>query len=805
METTTLDPKTRPHGAATAHRPFRTVTVLGAGTMGAQIAAHCANAGLTVNLLDIAPRDEAQPRNAVVEAAFQRATKLKPDPFFTDAAKKRIRLGNFDEHFDRVGEADWVIEAVVERMDIKRQVMARVEEVARPDAVISTNTSGLPIAQIAEGRSEAFRRRFMGTHFFNPPRYLKLLEVIPTPDTDPALVERVAHFGRVHLGKGIVIAKDSPYFIGNRIGIYALMVALRHFTEGDYTIEEIDTLTGELVGHPKSATFRTADVVGLDVMKDVIENLYAAVPHDEDREVFRVPEVLVKLVEQGALGAKTGAGFYRKEGKVIKSINPATGQYEEPRPINLEGLDAIKQAGGLADRLRALWQDEGRAGAFFRDTTLRLLSYSARRIPEVTESPADVDRALKWGFGWQMGPFEMWDVLGFEAVVEALREAGLPVAAWVEAMPAHGATTFYRRANGMPQVYVPAEEAYVDDPPPADEISLAAIKTDERRVLWKNPDAALLDLGEGVALYEFRSKANALGQFVMEGLMEAIERVENDPDLRGMVIANEGKNFSVGANLGEVAMAVMSGQMDTVEQAVRGFQQAVQRVRYAAKPVVVAPHQMTLGGACELVMACPNPVVAAETYIGLVELGAGLIPAGTGTMRLAAQAAALAPNGFPNEIQAYLQKYFEQVAMAKVATSARQGQEMGYVASHAPVVMNAERRFFVARQEVIRLSEQGYLPPPPLTHITVLGRPAAAALEVGAYQFLQGRFISAYDFHLAKKLIYVLTGGDLTGPAEVHEDYLLDLEREAFMSLLGEPKTQERIMHLLQHNKPLRN
>ncbi len=804
MEAQTLDPLTLERTAGWTLRPFRTVTVLGAGTMGAQIAAHCANAGLQVRLLDIAP-EEGDDKNAIVKAAFKRATKLKPNPFFTTAARKRIKLGNFDEHFDWVGEADWVIEAVVERMDIKRQVMARIEEAAREDAVISTNTSGLPIHEIAEGRSEAFRRRFMGTHFFNPPRYLKLLEVIPTPDTDPALVARVTHFGRVHLGKGIVIAKDSPYFIGNRIGIYAMLLALRHFTEGDYTIEEIDTLTGTLVGHPKSATFRTADVVGLDVMLHVIKNLYEAVPNDESREVFRVPPILETLVAKGALGAKTKAGFYKKEGKVIKSINPETGEYEDPKPLKLGDLDAIRGAGGLVKRLRALWADEGRAGAFFRETTLELLAYSARRIPEITESPADVDRAIRWGFGWRMGPFETWDALGFETVLEAMEEKGLALPGWIGAMRGDGAKSFYRSENGVTQVYIPSRRAYVEDPKPDDEISLAAIRTDEKKVLWTNPDAALLDLGDGVALYEFRSKSNALGQFVMEGLVEVIERVENDPNLRGLVVANEGKNFSVGANLGEVAMAVASGQFDMLNEAIAGFQRAIQRVRYATKPVVVAPHHMTLGGACEMTLACPNPVVAAETYIGLVELGAGLIPAGTGTMRMAAKASALAPNGFPSEIQAYLQKYFEQMAMAKVATSAREGQEMGYVADHAQVVMNADRRFFVAKQEVIRRSEEGYLPPPVLTHIKVLGRPAAAAMEVGAYQFLQGKYISEYDFFLAKKLAHVLTGGDLTGPQEVHEDYLLDLEREAFLSLLGEPKTQERIMHLLQHNKPLRN
>ncbi len=803
METTTFALQTLSRLQPWRFRPFRKAAVLGAGTMGAQIAAHLANAGLEVLLLDIAPPEG--PKNAIVEQQFRKALALKPDPFFDEQAQQRVKLGNFEEHFDRIGEADWIIEAVVERLEVKQQVMARVEGVAREDAVISTNTSGLPIREIAEGRSAAFRRRFLGTHFFNPPRYLKLLELIPTADTDPEVLARVAHFARFYLGKGIVVAHDVPYFIANRIGVYGMMRVMRPFLEGQYTIEEIDALTGPLVGRPKSATFRTADLVGLDVMLDVARNLYEKVTEDESREAFKPPALLETLVKQGALGQKAGAGFYKKEGSEIKSINPATGQYESARPLNLGDLDRFKAIADLRTRLRALYEDQGRVGMFFRTTTLDLLAYAARRIPEITENPADVDRAMRWGFGWELGPFEIWDALGFEQVVEDCHSMRLALPEWVMAMVKQGALAFYKQENGRVLVYHPTEVRYEEDPVPPDELRLTVIKADAQRTLWKNAEAALLDLGDGVALYEFRSKANALGQWVMQGLLEVIERVENDPNLRGLVIGNEGRHFSVGANLGEVAMAIAQQEFKLLETYLEQFQEVIQRVHYAAKPVVVCVHQRALGGGCEMVMACPNPVAAAESYLGLVELGVGLIPAGTGTTRLTIKAAEQAPNGHPSEILPWIRKYFETVAMAQVATSARQAQAMGFLPAHACIVMHEDRRFHVAKQEVIRLSEQGYRPPAKPTRVKVLGEPGYAALMVGVDQYRKGGFITEYDQYLASKLAYVMTGGNLTHPQEVSEDYLLALEREVFLHLLGQPKTQERILHLLQTNKPLRN
>ncbi len=783
------------------YRPFRTAAVLGAGVMGAQIAAHLANIGLQVHLLDIAA--EGPNKNAIVEKNFKRAQKLKPSPLFTEKVVRRIKLGNFDEHFDRVGEVDWIIEAVIERLDIKQQVMARVEEVAREDAVISTNTSGLPLHRIAEGRSESFRQRFLGTHFFNPPRYLKLLEIIPLPDTRRDVLERVVWFGRLHLGKGIVIAKDTPNFIANRIGVYAMMLAMQAVLRGEYTIEEIDALTGPLIGHPKSATFRTADLVGLDTLIHVAENLYENVPHDESRDVFKVPEVLKKMVEKGLLGAKSGAGFYKKVDGKIYSINLETLEYEPPEPINLERLERYQQIEDLRERFKALYEDKGRIGKFIRWHTLNTLGYSARRIPEITERPADIDRAMQWGFGWKLGPFETWDVLGFDRVIQDAEAEQVVIPDWVLEMPRMDARSFYRGEGPTRESFVYGK-GYQPDAPPPDEISLAYIKKDPERTLWENPETGILDMGDGVLLLEFRSKANAIGRMVIEGMNQAIDMVE-EGDYRGLIIGNEGDHFSVGANLLEVAMAAQQGAFDQIEQMVHAFQKVCQRIYYAAKPVVVAVHQRALGGGCEVTMASPYPVAAAESYIGLVELGVGLIPAGGGCMRMSARAHERAPTEHPSHVAPYLRNAFETIAMARVALSAREAQELGFLPDHAPVVMNDARRFFVAKQEVIRLFEQGYAPPPYRNAILVLGATARAQFEAGVYNLYQGRFISEYDRYLASRLAYVLTGGDITAPSFVTEDYLLDLEREVFMSLLGEQKTQERIMHMLMHRKPLRN
>lgn len=775
--------------------PLRRAAVIGAGTMGTQIAAHLANAGVEVLLLDLASKD-ADPRS-LVKKRLKDASRLKPNPFFTKATMQRIRCGTIEDDLVKIAEVEWVIEAVTERVDIKQALLEKIETHTGPAAIVSTNTSGIPIRILAKGRSPEFRQRFLGTHFFNPPRYLRLLELIPHPDTDPQVVDRITWYSRVHLGKTVVPANDVPYFVANRIGIYGIMGAMEQFVRGDYTIEEIDTLTGPLAGRPKSATFRTADLVGLDVMQLVCANLYESVPHDESRERFLVPAVLKTLVHQGALGAKTKAGFYRKEGRTIQSLHLGSMQYEDPAELNLGDLRRIKSAGPLPLRLSALFKDEERAGAFFRSTMLDLMAYAARRIGEVTGSPACVDQAICSGFGWEMGPFETWDAIGFDVVREAMLKEGLNLPQWVLDMPDHA--SFYRDRS----VYIPVKKEYEAQPVPASEKSLAIIKAESAGDLWSNEESGLVDLGDGVALFEFRSKACTLGANVIGGLLEAIDHIEHSPDLYGLVIGNEGTHFSVGANLAEMAAALQSGKFEMIDRYIARFQSAMQRVHYARKPVVAAAHQRALGGGCELIMSSPHPVAAAETYAGLVELGVGLIPAGTGSMRLAAKASN-ENHGHDSNLLPDVMRYFEAVAKATVSTSAEEARELGFLPDHACIVMNSARRFHAAKHEVLRLSAQGYRPPVP-QKIRVLGRPGAAALNTAVYQLHQGRFISDYDLHLAKQLAYVFTGGDLSGASDVSESYLLDLEREVFLGLLGQPKTQERIAGLLKHNRPIRN
>ena len=772
------------------YKPFRTAAVLGAGVMGAQIAAHLANAGLKVFLLDL-PATEGK-RNSLVESLFKRATKLKPAPFFTDKIPSRIILGNLEDDFHRLSAVDLVIESVVEDLQVKRDLLARVETVVNEEAVISTNTSGLPIRELAQGRSESFRRRFLGIHFFNPPRYLKLLELIPTADTDSELLERVQEFARVHLGKGIVVAKDTPYFIGARSGMYANMLNIhKGLTERDYTIEEIDFLTGTLIGFPKSATFRTSDVVGLDIFVRTFDNLYDKVPDDESREIFRVPDLIRQLVEKGALGAKTKCGFYKKEGKQILSINPHTLEYEPPKPMNLgEEIEGIAKIKDLPTRLRALYNEQGRAGAFFRKFFLETLGYCTRRIPEIANSPLEIDRGLRWGWAWTLGPFQMWDAVGFATVLADMKVAGVRIPEWVEKMQQSGASSFYR---GLEECYHP-RKGYVPILKADDEISLAALKSEPKNTLWENAEAALLDLGDGVALYEFRSHGNVLSIKVIEGLFEVIDLIEKG-DFCGLVIGNEGKNFSVGANLREPDPNTLQSK----------FQKLVQRIHYASKPIVAALDGKVLGGGCELAMAAHQVVAAAESYVGLVELGVGLIPGGGGLMRMAAWAAERTVHQTFREIMPFVQYAFENIAKARVSNSAIEARELGYLTTQARIVLNSDRRFYVAKEEVLRLADEGFVPLPILNKISVVGSKGRAKLQNYAYQFLEGHFISDYDYHLAKCVAHVLTGGELSGLAQVDEDYLLKLERETFGDLLGEQKTQERIEHMLTTKKPLRN
>ena len=782
--------------------PFKTAAVLGAGIMGTQIAAHLANAGLEVLLLDLAAPGDS--KNAIVAGALKKAAQISPPIFFQKDIVHRITLGNYDDDFDKLTQVDWVIEAVVERLDIKQQLMQRLEQVVGPDTVISTNTSGLPIHKIATGRSLEFRQQFLGSHFFNPPRYLKLLELIPTDDTRPEVLQRLAWFGRRYLGKGIVIARDTPNFIGNRIGLYATFLGINAVVKDGYSIEDVDRLTGPLVGRPKSATFRTADLVGLDTLSHVTRNLYQAIPDDEQREVFKVPPLMRKLVETGSHGAKAGQGFYKKVKANILSINPKTLGYEPPRPSQLENLEAVAQLPTVAERVRALYELPGKGGDFFRASTLALLNYSACRLPEIADSPAAIDRAMRWGFGWRLGPFELWDTLGFHRVLYDMEGRGLPIPAWVSAIASTGEGHFYRSRHGVPSRFELADSVLGPD----GQRNLTQLEHSQPLIsfqqgpIWESSAAALWDMGDGIGLYEFRSKGNTLSTDVVDGLGQALDLIGHDERYRGLVIGNGSDHFCGGANLVEMATAAQTQNWQLIADLLVKFQQLLQRIRYFHKPVVAAVQGRALGGGCELVMACPHVVAAAESYIGLVELSVGLIPGAGGSTAMARWAAARA--GSDRNLQPWLEQAFKAVATATVAGSAYEAIELGFLSPCTHVVMNGDQRLDIARQDALWLANTGYRAPA-RDRFWVLGQAGRGSLDHMAYTLVQGGYASDYDRFLAGQLAYVLTGGDLTGPARVSEDYLLQLERRVFLPLLQQPLTQERIRHLLTHKKPLRN
>ena len=787
-------------------KPFDTVAVLGAGVMGSQIAAHLANAGLQVHLLDM-PAKEGD-KNALVKAAFEKAKKQSPPIFFSDKSQYRVQLGNYDEHFHHLANVDWVIEAVIENLQIKQQLMARLEEMVKSDTVISSNTSGLPIHRIAAGRSDRFRRQFLGTHFFNPPRYLNLLEIIPTPETDAALLDRMVWFSQEHLGKGVVVAKDTPNFIANRIGLFATFVGMQALDRG-YSIEEIDTLTGLLVGRPKSATFRTADLVGLDTLQYVAKHLYEAIPNDEQREMFNVPPLLSQLVSAGALGAKSGGGFYKKEkGEILSArvISNALVVYEPAKPLDLEGLPIVANQPELTERLRLLYELPGRAGEFFRQTTWALLSYSACRLLEIADSPIDIDRAMRWGFGWTMGPFEMWDALGVRKVAEDIKAQGLPLPSWVEEMAIRD-YPFYRKEaldRSLEVKSAVAATAYQFVETSEKALSVADIKTTHPRPLWQNSESALLDMDDGIVLFEFRSKGNTLSNQVIKGLEVVLDKLET-ADYLGLVIGNDSDHFCGGANLVEMGQMAQTNDWQSIAHLISNFQQLLQRMHHFHKPIVAAVSGRSLGGGCELVMACPQVVAAAESYIGLVEMGVGLIPGAGGLMRMVERAADRAASDAPSHIQPFVTHAFQTIAMAKVSGSAEEAQQMGYLLPTARIVMNRDYLLYVAKEEALRLAYQGYRPLPKRRDIWVLGQPGRAVLEHMAYVLEQGGFASEYDRYLANRLAFVMTGGNLSAPTRVSADYLLRLERQNFVPLLKNLKTQARMEHLLKYKKPLRN
>ena len=790
------------------HR-VRRVAVLGAGTMGAAIAAHCANAGLEVDVLDIAPDEPDADRNDIVRAGFERMKNARPAALMSEVVADRISLGNFDDDFGRVGEADWVLEAIVEKLEPKRQLMERVESVAKEAAIISSNTSGIPLHRIAEGRSPGFRRRFLGTHFFNPPRYLKLLEIIPTADTDPDIVEFVRDFGERVLGKGGVIAKETPNFIGNRLGSFTGMQSASYALENGYEIEEVDAITGPLIGHPKTATFRLNDQVGLDIAVGVAENLYEAAPEDESREEFKPHPKLKEMLDKNLLGNKTGAGFYKRDkrdGKTVFDVlDLTTFEHHPPENPKIPIAQEAQKQGDLGARLRFLIgkADHDRHARFIRDTLLPYMAYASRRVPEISDTLEDVDRAMEWGFVHQTGPFRTWDLLGVRETVERLEAMDIEVAPWVKEMLDGGDESFYKNEGTRELVYSPVEKGYepVREDPMV--ISLERLR-EEGKEIARNHSASLLDLGDGVLCLEFHSRGNSIGEAVVEMGYMALEALERD-DVVGLVIGNEGRNFCVGANLFEVAQRAEQGAIGEIGERVEALQNLLMGFRFAPKPVVAAPRGQTLGGGLEVCLHSDRTVAAGETYMGLVEAGVGLIPAGGGTKELArrivSKPLSITPDATPLP---FVQKAFETIAMAKTSTSALEAKEMGFLEEDDRMVMNADHLLSAARREVYDLAD-GYVPPDRGKNVYAAGKTARAALEVAIKTVQWGRYASPYDGVIASHVARALTGGDISLPQWVSEYYLLGLEKEAFLDLLNNEKTHERIGYMLETGKPLRN
>ena len=794
---------------------IKKAAVLGAGVMGAQIAAHLANAGIPCLLLDIVPKEltpEEQAkkltlesravRNRIAQSGLDGAIKSKPAAFFSPEAASLVSVGNFEDDLAKLKDCDWVIEAIIENLQIKRSLYERVEPHLRPEAIISSNTSGIPIAALAEGRSDNFRRRFLGTHFFNPPRYLYLLEMITAPETDRDVSDFIAEFCERTLGKGVVYAKDTPNFIANRIGTFSMIDTIKVMLEGGYTTEEVDALTGPVIGHAKSASFRTLDIVGLDTFVHVANNLYEATPNDTKRETFRLPDVLQKMVENKKLGDKTKGGFFRKTGDEIQTLDLNTFQYRERQKPKFASLDAAKQMDRLEDRIRALVHAKDRAGEFLWRTTSETLLYSAERIPEIADNIVEVDNAMKWGFAHELGVFETWDVIGVEQSINRMREEGRAIPANIEKMLAAGAKSFYKTDNGTRQYFDFATGQYQPERQPAGVTILKSLK-DQNKVIKKNAGASLMDLGDGVACVEFHSKMNALGQDQIGMIQFALKEVEKN--FLGLVIGNQGENFSAGANIMMILLAAQEGEWDELALAVRQFQNTTMSLRYSPKPVVVAPHHLTLGGGCEMVLHSDRAVAAAETYIGLVEVGVGLIPGGGGTKEMAVRAYE-AVEDLPSLDQfEVLRRNFEMTAMGKVATSAVEARHWGIIRKQDHIVMNDRRVIEEAKQTVLTMAREGYIPPQPRQDVLALGEAALTKFKLGLHMMKRGGYVSDHDALIATKIATVMSGGNLTRPTRVSETYLLDLEREAFVSLCGTKATQERLAHMLKTGKPLRN
>jgi 3-hydroxyacyl-CoA dehydrogenase len=794
-------------------RRIKKIAIIGSGIMGSGIACHFANIGVDVLLLDIVPRElndaekakgltleDKVVRNRIVNDSLTASLKSKPSPIYHPSFASRITTGNLEDDISKVKDADWIMEVVVERLDIKKQVFEKLEKYRTPGTLITSNTSGIPIHFMSEGRSEDFQKHFCGTHFFNPARYLKLFEIIPGPKTSQEVLDFLNEYGEKFLGKTSVIAKDTPAFIGNRIGIFGIQSLFHQVKEMDLTVEEVDKLTGPVIGRPKSATFRTVDVVGLDTLVHVANGIYENCPNDEAHELFKLPDFINTMMENKWLGSKTGQGFYKKEGKDIKTLDLNTLQYREKKSARFATLELTKTVDKVIDRFPILISGKDKAGDFYRKNFAAMFEYVSNRVPEITDEFYKIDDAMKAGFGWEHGPFQIWDAIGVEKGIELMKAEGLEPNSWVSDMLASGNKSFYSIKDGATYFYnipnksqekIPGQDAF---------IILDNIR--KSKEVFKNSGVVIEDLGDGILNCEFQSKMNTIGGDVLAGLNKAVDLAEKD--FQGLVIGNQAANFSVGANIGMIFMMAAEQEYDELNMAIKYFQDTMMRMRYSSIPTVAAPHGMALGGGCELSMHSDMVVAAAETYIGLVEFGVGVIPGGGGSKEMALRASDTFRKG-DVELNV-LQEYFLTIGMAKVATSAYEAFDLGILQKGKDVVVvNKDRQIATAKAYAKLMAEAGYTQPVKRTDVKVLGKQALGMFLVGTDSMEDSKYISEHDQKIANKLAYVMAGGDLSEPTLVSEQYLLDLEREAFLSLCTERKTLERIQHMLKTGKPLRN
>lgn len=778
---------------------IRKVAVLGSGVMGSQIAAHCVNAGLEVMLLDLKSDDPKRP-NKIAEESLKKILKLKPAPFGLSKFAERIQVGNFDDDLDALGNVDWVCEVVIERMDIKKSLMAKIEKVRGNHTIVSSNTSGLPISEISSECSEEFKSHFLGTHFFNPPRYMKLLELIPTESTSEEVTSTVKAFCERVLGKGVVICKDTPNFIANRIGVFSMASMMPHFFSGDFRVEEIDALTGTLTGYSKSATFRTGDIVGLDVMAYVSGNLHPMIPEDEMRDVFLLPEAFLKMIKGGKLGNKSGSGFYKKvqteRGREFHTINPETMEYEPQAKNDSEVIAEAKKQPGSAARLKFLAFHDSKEGKLVWQTQRDVLLYSANRVPEIADSIESIDRAMKWGFNWKLGPFERWDALGIDAVCARLEEEGIEIPTVVNDLKAAGYSAFYE--DGL--VFDPVSKIMVEQSSAVNgEITVASLRS-TKKPIFENQSAALHDMGDGIGLFEFKTRNATLGFELVTALEHCLDIVKEQ--LKALVISHDGENFAYGANLMEAVQALQAGKFNEVVDAVNNFQRTALKLRYSPFPVVSAPFGMTLGGGTEFLLYSDRIVAHHELYMGLVEVGVGLIPAGGGTTELLKRAMAQVES--EADPLPYIREAFKTIGLAKVSDSAHNARELGFLRDEDVIVMNRHLLLSVAKHEALAMVKAGYQPPAK-EQVHILGDKAMSVMKIMLYVMHEARYATDYDKVLSLRVGNILAGGELSEPQSVPEDYLLKLEREAILECFKDERTHARIEYMMKTGKPLRN